>query len=85
MSPVEETNPINPELIRTQILDLVRQYHTVKFGKMRDCTLFCEAKLGAVPVFSEDDGLRPMQNAKKQDLTPDLVQEILVISAVVKD
>jgi len=77
-----------PEAIRSQILDLVRQYHTVKFapevGKMRDCTLFCEAKLGAVPVFSEDDGLRPMQNAKNKDLTPDL-QEILVISAVVKD
>jgi hypothetical protein len=89
-----------PEDIRTQILALVKEYHTAKFapkafdpekdlvhyagrvfdaeeivnlvdvnlgstytlGKMRDCTLFCEAKLGAVPVFS--------QNAKKQDLTP---------------
>jgi hypothetical protein len=24
-----------------------------KAGKMRDCTLFCEAKWGAVPVFFE--------------------------------
>ena len=79
MSPVEETNPINPELIRTQILTLVREYHAAKFGKMRDCTLFCEAKLGAVPVFSEDDGLRPMQNAKKQDLTPKLHLTFLIM------
>jgi hypothetical protein len=53
--------------LRTQILSLVREYHAAKFGKMRDCTLFCEAKSGAVPVFSENDGLRLMQNAKKQD------------------
>jgi hypothetical protein len=39
-----------PETIRTQILALVREYHAAKFGKMRDGALFCEAKLGAVPV-----------------------------------
>jgi len=67
-----------PELIRTQILALVREYHTAKFApeaEMRNCTLFCEAKLGAVPVFSEGDGLSPMQNAMvrqahHKDLTP---------------
>jgi hypothetical protein len=62
----------SPEAIRTQILALVREYHAAKFGKMRAGALFSEAKLGAVPVFSADAGLRPMQNAKNKDLTPKL-------------
>lgn len=49
------------------VMDLVKKHNlwliedncdalgsTYTLGKMRDCTLFCEAKLGAVPVFSED-------------------------------